>query len=471
MSYLQSHLVPLAQQDYLQRQFSDALVPNVMFLALAPTEELASGNGGTLTSTVAGNMKPDLKPVVPGEDAAPQSNTYEWHITTIDQYKGSRDIPMNQAALTIEGARGFFMQVMREQAENCAIVLNLLARNALYKAYLAGNTYTYRANGNTTSVYLVSGNGFNTKIVNGKELGLSVTVTRTVKINGVTATATGWAPLDPFNPDGPGVLTISAPLNVAANVPVLDSERSAIIRPDQNPLDGLLPNSLATLQLFRKAASELRNNGVPPMPDGKYHVHLAPGVEEQLQSDNEYQRLFEGVPDKYIPDGSIGTIGNLRFFPNEQCPQPGDINSPGVYNIGDLPSSTRTTTFAPGYFGELTNNKGTQVQRSIVLGRGAIVTKYLDESKVMLAEASAPIGKQVTWAMVGGSLQLMAGSQNMGNVRITIRPPIDRMGQQTAVTWTTTRGYTVPGNLLSGLSYSRFKRCLVVETGYQPLDY
>ena len=65
---------------------------------------------------------------------------------------------------------------------------------------------------------------------------------------------------------------------------------------------------------------------------------------------------------------------------------------------------------------------------------------------------------------------MMSGSANMGNVRVTILPPIDKLGQVSWITWSTTRGYAVTSNLLSGQSNARNKRALVIETGFAPLD-
>ena len=464
MSYIQNYLVPLAQSNFIQREFYDALVPQLKYLALAPDELLAPGNGYTVTRTVAGTMSADPKKVTPGGDISPSTNSYEHYVTAIDQWGDGIDVPTNQAAVTIEGVRGYFVQKLGELAVQCGTHLNLLARNALFRAYLAGNSVAYAANGNTTTLYLNSLNGFWDVVKNGVPGVISVANPRAITVNGVARSATGFSPIDADYPDGPGTLTVSAAINCPAGAVILAVDRSRILRPNKSTFDGLQANDSGTLRLFRRAATELENDSVGPMADGKYHVHLAPYVQEEIASDNEYVRLFEGNPSGYIPDGSIGTIGNLRIFSNNQSPQPGSKNSP---NPLDVP--TRATLLAKGYYGELYNASGVQVQRSIVLGRGAISTLYMDETAMMLAEAGQPAGPKASFAMVGNQLQAMAGSGSMGNVRLTVRPPIDRAGQQVSLAWTTTRGYPVPVNLLSGNSNGRYKRALVVETGFEAL--
>ena len=178
--------------------------------------------------------------------------------------------------------------------------------------------------------------------------------------------------------------------------------------------------------------------------------------------------LFAALKDSGIEDRDVQTSNfsvQPRYdFSNNQAPQPGSLNSPNPIAV-----PTRATSLAKGYYGELYNASNVQIQRSIVLGKGAISTLFMDESAMMLAEAGQPGGPKTSFAMVGNQLQMMAGAGSMGNVRVTIRPPIDRAGQQVAISWTTTRGYPVTANLLSGQSNGRFKRALVVETGFEAL--
>ena len=468
--YLESYLQPLAQDNFLQRAFEEALVPSTKFLAAAPYEKMPPGSDGRMIQTVAANMDIDLDPVVPGEDAKSQSNKYEWYKCDVKQWDGSQPVPMNQAQLTLAGVEGFWIQKFRELAVNCGTKLNLLCRNELYKGYLQGNTMTYAPTANALTVFLVSGNGFRTRVVNKVEQPISPTNTRTVFIDGQQRTATGWAPLDAALPDGPGVLTVTVNVTVAINRPVLDKNRSRIIRPNgAQHIDGISANDIATMAMFRRAAAELDNDFVPPMVDGTYHVHLAPNVCDQLRSDNEFQRMFETRRGEYMEDGSLGVIGNLRFFSNNQTPQPGDRNSPNPLDVEAETAGARTTLLSPNYYGELYNIDGVQIQRSIVIGRNAIRCMYEDEAAMMLAEASAPIGATVSFAKVGSTLQMMAGSDKMGQVRITVRPPIDKRGQNTDITWSTTRGWAIPSNLLSGQSDAQNKRAIAIETGFAPI--
>lgn len=459
--FISTELVPLAQKNFLQRRFYQALVPTVKFLAAAELEEFGSGNGGTIIRTVAGRKAPVLTALTPGNDAVPEPTQYEWYRTTVGQYVGSDDVPMNQAYGLIPN---LYMQKMEELGVQCGTSLNLGVRNELYKAYMAGNAVATAAGVATTSLPISTGNGFRETIVNGDPVPISGTNPKAILIGTTSATAIAWTPTDALQPDGPGTLTLSANATFAANVRVVAVDRSLIIRPNAaSTIDGLSTADSAKLSLFRRGAALLANDGVGPMGDGFYHVHCSPFVIQELGSDNEYQRLFQGRPESYLPDGSIGTIGNLKFFENNQTPQPGALNSPNPITV-----PTRATQLSPHYCGELYNKNGVQIERSIVVGRDAVSQLYVPELMAFVSDAGV-IGKQQSgFAMVGNQLQMVMGP-GTGQVRVIIRPPIDRTGQVVAITWSATRGYPVRCNLLSGNSQGRYKKAVVVETGHEPI--
>ena len=465
MSYFETHIIPLAQENFLQRSFFEALVTEMKYLAACPYEEMQTGNGDTIIRTVPGLMNSNPTILVPGNDLQPETTQYEHFVTSINQYGGSLDIPTNQAVLTLGGPQVYFAQKMKELATQAGQMTNRMARDAIFKAYLGGNAIVTVANGNTTTIHINTLNGFWDGVKNGKPSVISTTNPRVVKINGVSRNATGYTPDDDTYPDGPGTLTLSAAINAIAGDVVLAADRSRILRPKNATFDELAANDICTLAMFRRGAAELHNDSVGPNADGFYHVHCPPFVITDLMSDNEFQRMVQGMGTAAYPkDGSIGTIGNLRFFSNNAAPQP-NVNNSGT----PLTVPTRGTLLSTGYWGEQYNINGVQIQRSVILGERAVTTLYADESKAMLAEAGQPVGGRPSFTMVGNQVQMMASKADLGNIRITIRPPIDRAGQQVAASWTTTRGFPVYCNLLSGQSAGRYKRALVIESGFEAL--
>lgn len=461
--FISDELVPLAQKNYLQRQFYQALVPTVKFLAAAELEEFGQGNGGTVIKTVAGRKTPVLRPITPGNDPVAEPTQYEWYRTTVGQYTDTDDVPMNQAYGTIGD---LFMQKMIELGVQCGTSLNLNVRNALYKAYMAGNAIATVAGNASTSLHVTTGNGFRETIINGDPLPISTSNPKAILIGTTARNATAWTPDDANEPDGPGTLTLSVAHTWSADVRVVAVDRSVIIRPNNAAtIDNLSTADAAKLSLFQRAAAQLANDGVGPMADGYYHIHCSPFVMQELAQDNQYQRLFQGRPESYLPDGSIGTIGNLKFFENNQTPQPGPKNSPSKYNV-TVP--TRATTLSLNYCAELYNKTGVQIERSIVIGRDSVSQLYVPELSAFMSNAGV-IGKQTAgFQMVGNQLQMVMGP-GTGQVRVVIRPPIDKLGQIVSVTWSATRGFPVRCNLLSGESQGRFKKSIIVETGHEPI--
>lgn len=465
MSIFEAHIVPLAQENFLQRYFFEALVTEMKYLAACPYEEMQTGNGDTIIRTVPGLMNSNPTILAPGKDLQPETMQYEHFVTSINQYGGSLDIPTNQAVLTLGGPQVYFAQKMKELATQAGMMTNRMARDAIFKAYLGGNAIVTVANGNTTTIHINSLNGFWEIVKNGKPTVISVSNPRTVSIAGVDRIATGYSPDDDTYPDGPGTLTLTVAINAIAGDVVKASDRSRILRPKNATFDALAANDGVTLALIRRGCSELHNDSVGVNADGFYHVHCPPFVINDLMSDNEFQRMVQGMgTGAYPKDGSLGTIGNMRFFNNNAAPQPGANNSGTPITV-----PTRGTKLATGYWGELYNKTGVQVQRTVILGERAVTTLYSDESKAMLAEAGQPVGGRPTFAMVGNQVQMMASQADLGNIRITIRPPIDRAGQQVAASWTTTRGFPVYCNLLSGQSAGRYKRAIVIESGFEAL--
>lgn len=465
MSFISTQLLPLAQQNFLQRMFSQGLIPHVKFLAAAELQEFAPGNGGTITNTVAGRKKPVLAALPPGKEPVPQPTEYEWFRTELRQFQDSDDVPMNQAYGTIGGVPAFYMQKMLELGIGCGTSLNLQARNALYKAYLGGNTNATAAGNVSSALHIASGNGFHEFIVNGNPISISSTNPKPITIGGTAASAIAWTPDDTTQPDGPGVLTLAATTSWAAGAPVKANDRSRIIRAGgATNVDQLNANSAATLALFRRAVAQLANDGVEKMPDGYWHVHCSPFVIQELANDNEYQRLFQGRPEAYLKDGSIGTVGDLKFFDNNQTPQPGTLNSPDPITV-----PTRNTLLAPHYWGELYNANGVQIERSIVIGRGAIKQFYVPEMAAFVSEAGHIGAQKATFSVEDNGILQMVMGPGTGQVRVVVRPPIDRGGQVVSITWSCTRGYPVFSTLLTGQSDGRFKKAMVIETGHDPI--
>src|SRR6201996_1108780 len=189
-------LQPIIQQGFLEREFSHALRTRLGYRACADRITVAVGIGETLTKTRAG-----LKPSVT-TPLAPATNTnFDNGLTPttwgVEQYT----IAMNLYAATTDlnvvtervGIASQFLQNAYVNGEQAARSLDELSRNALFGAYLGGNTRvraTLTSAGPAVSVDDVR--GFQTIFVNGVQqpVGSNAPMTVTVGSNVYTLVAT-----------------------------------------------------------------------------------------------------------------------------------------------------------------------------------------------------------------------------------------------------------------------------------------
>src|SRR6202789_627963 len=170
-------LQPIIQQGFLEREFQQALTSRLGYRACADREQIAVGIGETLTKTRAG-----LKPTVT-TPLAPNTNTnfdngltpttwgVEQYTITINHYAATTDLNMVTSRV---GIASQFLQNAYVNGEQAARSLDELARNALFNAYLGGNTRVRLTLGTAGPLVLVDDiRGFLTAFVNGVQQSVS----------------------------------------------------------------------------------------------------------------------------------------------------------------------------------------------------------------------------------------------------------------------------------------------------------
>src|SRR6195952_2214495 len=136
-------LLPIIQQGFLEREFSQALRSRLGYRACADRVDIAVGIGETLTKTRAG-LKPSVTTPLP-----PATNTnldngltpgtwgVEQYTLTINHYAATTDLNMVTSRV---GIAAMFLQNAFINGEQAARSLDELARNALFAPYFGGNT-------------------------------------------------------------------------------------------------------------------------------------------------------------------------------------------------------------------------------------------------------------------------------------------------------------------------------------------
>lgn len=448
-------VINMLQDRTLEREFHEALFPQLMYRAEAMPELWPANIGERMVMTRSGLMTPSTRPLVPGADPTPKSyQTEQWEIEA-NQYGDSLDtfMPTSRAALAPT-----ILNDAKVLGLNAGQSLDLLPRNKLFVAYNGGNTnLSVLAAISATTISVASINGFTQKLVNGRNQPVSAVNPLAITFPGtaVTANVVGAVPANPLDPFGPGTLALSAGLSAGLSVrQAVRAETASIIQRvgGGTSVDALTAGSILTLSDIQRAVAFLRGANVPPKADGLYHVHLSPQAEYQLFQDNAMQRIYQSIPDSvYQREGIITVQNGCAFYRNNQAPV--------VTNTGTLVSTGTNALCSPQIGAEVRNNTSINIDRTIVIGGGAMYEKYIDEG-AYITDAGIT-GKIGEFSVVNGGIQVMTD-----RIRYILRAPLDRLQQVISQSWSWSGDFGIPtdalGVALSGAA--AYKRCVVIES-------
>jgi hypothetical protein len=447
-------VLDLVQSGLLEREFHDALYPNLLFRSEALWEEWPEHAGTEIIMTKRGLLAPNVRPLVPGADPIPQSMTYEQWVARLERYGWTIDThtPTSSTAmanLLLSNIQGLGLQAGQS--------VNRLARNALFKAYVGGHTTLTAATAAVdTQISVSSLNGFRDVVIRGSNTRPAAVSSATPLpiLIGATLIARNVINAIPANandPDGPGVLVLSAAVGaiVAARGPVLSTFRPSIIRSGGGAsVDALTGGSTLTLQNLIDAVSILRKNNVRPHEDGSYHVHMSNDGNTQIFGDAVWQRLMQSLPNgEYYQEAFVGRIGSFQAYNNNEAPELG--------NVGATTATGTNALYAEEIGAEVVNETSFRVARTIVTGRGALVEKGYDEDR-FLTEAGVT-GKIGELQIVNNGITIVTD-----RIKLYMRAPLNRTGDKVASTATISTSFTPPSDIAAGAP-SRYKRAVVIE--------
>jgi hypothetical protein len=428
-------LQPIIQQGFLEREFSQALRSRLGYRACADRVNIAVGIGETLTKTRAG-LKPSVTtPLAPATNTNfdnglnPTTWGVEQYTISIDLYAATTDLNVVTERV---GIASQFLQNAYVNGEQAARSLDELSRNALFGAYLGGNTRvrtTLASAGPTVSVDDVR--GFTTIFVNGVQQPVSTSTPMTVTIGSNTYSLVAAA-ADPTNlstaPNGvSGTLTlsgnVSVPDGMAANT-ITAASSSTIVRPSQRGNTSLIAASdTLTMANLLDAVAKLRLNAVPEI-EGAYNCYLDPVSSRQLFADPDFKQLFQGATsaNQVFKKGMTNDFLGLRFVPTTEAfvqPHP------------TLP--------------------GLMIRRPVICGQGALIE---GDFAGLAATDVAPADSIIT--VVDG-------------VAMVTREAIDRLQQIIAQSWYWIGGFCAPSDTTTNpttvptATNAAYKRAVIVE--------
>jgi hypothetical protein len=428
-------LQPIIQQGFLEREFSQALRSRLGYRACADRVDVAVGIGETLTKTRAG-----LKPTVT-TPLAPATNTnldngltstswgVEQYTISINLYAATTDLNVVTERV---GIASQFLQNAYVNGEQAARSLDELSRNALFGAYLGGNTrVTATLTSAAPTVSVDDVRGFQTVFVNGVQQPVSsgnpMTVTigsNTYSLVGVAVNTSGTSTA----PNGlPGNLTLSGNASVSdgtAGNTVTAAIGSTIVRPSQRGNTALLTASdTLTMSNLLDAVAKLRLNAVPEI-DGAYNCYLDPVSSRQLFADPDFKQLFQGATsaNQVFKNGMTNDFLGLRFVPT-------------------------TEAFVQAH----PTLSGLMIRRPVICGQGALIE---GDFAGIAATDVAPADSILT--MVDG-------------IAMVTREAIDRLQQIIAQSWYWIGGFCAPSDTTTNpttvptATNAAYKRAVIVE--------
>ncbi len=451
-----AQIVNLLQDRTLERVFHDALFPRLLYRAEARPEVWAANLGERMIFTRAGTIPVSTRPLIPGQDPTPKSYPSEQWEAEARQYGEPIDTHMPSSYVALAS---LFMRNTQQLGLNAGQTLNRLARDPLYQAYLSGEAMVdIDPGGASLTLHVNTLSGFSQRLSNGRLD--PVSAVNPLAITFSTAepanTVVGVAPDNPAEPFGSGTLTLGVATSgaVATRVGVFAGTRSRRLRAGGGAtVDALTAVDILTLNDVIAAVSRLREQNVPPHPDGRYHVHMTPQAEAEIFQDNHWQRLHQSLPEGVAyRDLAIGEAVGCYFYRNNENPETATVDA--TRTVGVL-GGGGGATLAQELGAELTNEAGLPIRRVIVTGGGALYEKYIDESRY-ITEAGVT-GKIGQFSVVNGGVAVMTK-----RIRFIIRSPLDRLQQVVGQAWSWSGDFPVPSDALEG-DGARFKRAVVIE--------
>ena len=442
-------LQALLQAGFLEREFEEGLDSVLAYRRESMMVTVPARIGESITRTRTGRKPPVNMLTNASTDTGldngitPSDGAIEQYTLIMGQADDAVDVDLMGDMAAIANN---LIRVARNNGVQAAQSLERFARKALFGAYMGGNTRvrTDLGGGGTTSCYVDDIRGFQQVLVNGVPTAVSGTatltvyetavgssgVTQTLTVTGVAAEGTNHSSV----PDGiSGIMTFSSatlPVNgdalVAINAP-------KILRPYSHiSMAQMVGADVLTLGLILDAVSYLRDNGVPTMPSGTYHVILDNTSLRQIYADQDFKVLFAGrSQSSEYRDADIANLLGVTFIP-----------------------TTETYIQSAATGGTSAAAINVRLRRVVVCGAEHMIQGNFEGMDQWLNRQGVnPIG-DVTL---------------INNIAHILRPPLDRLQKYASLAWFWIGGFAIPTDLTATTSIiptasnALYKRSLVIE--------
>jgi hypothetical protein len=448
LNNLPASLVDIIQTGLLERRFMEPLRAKLGFRAIADREPFQANIGETLTKTRAGLLPAITTPLAPASNTdltsglTPQVWPTEQYTISIAQYAGNA---MTNIVTSRVAIASVFLQNVIALAEQAARSIDTIAQQALFGAYLGGNTRVLTTLGApATTIHVDDIRGFTTVFnTAGQQVAVSGSNTLNVTV-GSNVYALSGATADGTNtstaPSGiSGTLTFTTNVSVAdgtAGNAVISAVAPSVIRPSATS-NNVMANTTAainagtmnnagrvTAQMILTAKAQLSANNVPPGPNGNYIGYFDPVQLTGLYQDPAFQYFFRG--EAQTPEWRRGRVTELLGV---------DIVETNLNPVENLTGVGL-------------------VRRGIICGRGALIEAEFTQTAYQEAQ-NVDDGNLVT--VVDG-------------IAHVTREPLDALKQVVTQTWAYLGGFATPTDTtanpttLPSASNSAWKRAIMIES-------
>lgn len=438
-------LQPAIQQGFLEREFRDGLTSALGYRAIADKESVSINVGETVTKTRAGLKAPVTTPLAPSGNTnldngiSPTSQTVEQYTLGIDQYGDSIDLNIVTSQV---GIANQFLLNAKTSGMQAMQSLDRIARNALFAAYLGGQTRVRTTLGAPAVTFNVDDvRGFETVVVGGKVVAVSGSNTAAVTVGSNVYTLTGTAR------DGSNVSTVpggfSGTLTFSGNVTVADATAlngvthancPVVVRPAGKWFGGsafgattattaLIATDVLTLGVIEDAVAALRNN--TGIVNELFNLYLDNVSMRQLFADQDFKLMYQGqYGSPEVRRGQVFQLMGVNFIPTTEA----------LVQVHPTLAAVK-------------------VRRPILVASGALV------------EGDYAGMEKKAHEMTDGNSEI----QMIDSVVQVVRGPIDRLQQIIAQSWFWIGGFVAPTDVTAnstiiptaGAQY--LKRAVVIE--------
>lgn len=447
-------LVDAIQQNFLERAFVEALHPILAYREIADREIFPGRIGDTITKTRVGLMVPNITPLAPNTNnnfdngLQPQQYSDEQYVLAVYQYPQlAPDINLIDDETTIAA---FAMKNAQNLGIAQATALDRIARNALFNAYMGGNTVLTQTLTNTVQ-NVDDTRGFQSVVVNGTVQPVSSGNPLPVLVNGVLNYVTAFSN-DATNISSAaitggtsGTLTFQNSVTGTAGQTVIGQYAPLIIRPNgRTSTAAIQANDFLNMQIILSAVAYLRNNAVPKVR-GAYNLYLNSTSMNELYADSEFQILNRGVSVRdpvYENAWIMSEFLDVRFImTTETFVQPAQSSAPVAVNQ--------------------------VIQRPILCGMGALVEGIFNKGLDAIKNMAGKIGEM---QQIPQMMNVLGEDMMLEGFYMYLRNPLDRLGQIISQSSNYIGGFTVPTdvttnpNIIPTSSNAYYKRCVILET-------